>query len=264
MPQRSSGQHRKPRRLDDANGQSLTESAVEIIRDRILDLTLVPGARIDDKLLMTQFGMGRTPAREAFNRLATEGLIVFQRNKGAFVRPLDIQHVRQLLDAYAASERVIGYFCRTGQAGLVEDLRRHQVGYRAAQAAAKYLDITRLNAAFHQRIALATENEYIFENAKRLYNHARRLSYFIYLTPGFARSNFETMQGQIDADHDEIVVAIEDGDNPALIDALTRHAVFFHERIVHAIGGSQGFGAPLPGALVAPLRRGRRKASAAE
>lgn len=225
---------------------SYTETAVEIIRDRILDLTLQPGARIDDTLLMEQFGMGRTPAREAFNRLATEGLIVIQRHRGAFVRPLDIQHVRQLIDAYAASERTVGYFCNTRQPALLDELTAIERQYEEAQAEDRYLDMTRLNSAFHRRIAAACENEYIFEHASRLYNHARRLSYFIYLTPGFAPRDYDEMQAHITDDHAGITNSIRNHDNAQLVAALTEHVRFFHASIIGAIGGVRGLSAPLP------------------
>ncbi|HXP74602.1 MAG TPA: GntR family transcriptional regulator [Stellaceae bacterium] len=241
-------------------GPSRTEEAVEIIRDRILDLTLTPGVRIDDKLLMRQFGLGRTPAREAFNRVATEGLIVIQRNRGAFVRPLDIQHVRQLFDAYGASERVIGYFCRTDHPGLAEDLQRIETQYEAAQSGMNFLDMTRLNSAFHRRIAEATENEYLFEHASRLYNHARRLSYFIYLTPGFALTSYEQLQDHISSDHNEIIDAVLRQDNAKLIDLLTDHALFFHQSIMEAIGGARGFTLPLGTDATGKLRRTGKRA----
>ena len=230
-----------------ASGGSLTETAVEIIRGRILDLTLAPGTRIDDRLLMKRFGMGRTPAREAFNRLAAEGLITIQRNKGAFVRPLELVDVRPFFDAYAASERLVGFFCRTDDAGLVEDLRAIEEQYEAALAAHDFLEVTRMNAAFHRRIAAATGNEYIHDFAIRLYNHARRLSYLTYLATNGADS-LRGMQERIVADHGAVIQAIARNDNDALIDMLTRHARFFHERIMQAVKLVRGFAAPLPAA----------------
>src|SRR5258705_12360576 len=67
--------------------RSLTELAVETIRDRILDLTLRPGLRIDQKLLMERFRLSRTPARQARNRLSPQGLRRSQANKGPPVPP---------------------------------------------------------------------------------------------------------------------------------------------------------------------------------
>ena len=227
----------RPPRQDE--NVSLTEAAVQIIRDRILDLTLAPGARIDDKLLMKQFGMGRTPAREAFNRIAAEGLIIIQRNRGAFVRPLDIHHVRQLFDAYGAMERVIGHLCRIDQAELLQDLISIEKQYEESQRKPNYLDMTRLNNAFHVRVAAATENEYIVNFSTELYNHARRLSYFIYLTKGF--KNTDSMQAKIVDHHRDIIEAVERKSNQELSACLTRHAIFFLESIMNSLGGTRGF-----------------------
>lgn len=243
-PSRGRQQSSKPGPVRQDENVSLTDSAVQIIRDRILDLTLAPGIRIDDKLLMKQFGMGRTPAREAFNRIAAEGLIIIQRNRGAFVRPLDIHHVRQLFDAYGAMERVIGHFCRTDQPGLLDDLMRIEQQYEASQRQPNYLDMTRLNTGFHMRIAAATENEYIVNFSTELYNHARRLSYFIYLTMGF--KNTESMQDQIVDHHKDIVESIRHEDNAALVACLTEHAIFFHQSIISSLGGTRGFDLALP------------------
>src|SRR4051812_35429851 len=142
--------------------------AAIIIRNRILDLTLPPGSRIDDRLLMDRFNMGRTPAREAFNRIASEGLIIIERNRGAFVRPLDIQHIQHFFDAYIASERIVGYFCRFDDPTLERDVAAIQRSYLEAYAKEQLLQMTRANARLHGRIAVATRNEYVAENALRL------------------------------------------------------------------------------------------------
>lgn len=247
--------------LDGAPG----DSAIGIIRDRILDLTLAPGSRIDDRILMDRFGMGRTPAREAFNRLAAEGLIVIQRNRGAFVRPLDIQHIRQFFDAYVASERVVGYYCRADDAGLLDSLQAIDRDYQEAYARQRFLEMTQLNGRFHGRIAVATQNEYIAEHALRLYNHARRLSYFIYLTEKAFIRDLHEMQNSIKADHDTVIDALRRGHNAGLIDILTQHAALFHRCVMRIVAATRGEAAPLPvalgdGELVLPDGRGKARA----
>jgi DNA-binding GntR family transcriptional regulator len=225
---------------------SYTEAAVRIIRDRILDLTLAPGSRIDDGLMMDRFGMGRTPAREAFNRLSAEGLIVIQRNRGAFVRPIDIAHVQQFFDAYIASERVVGYFCRPDDPGLDEDLKAIQREYMRNYDSRHFPRMAQLNARFHARIALSSRNEYVAENAFRLYNHARRLTFFVAtMEKGFIPELHET-QDLIRADHDDIIAMVRRGDREALITILTRHAGLFHNRVMRAISKTRGEGAPVP------------------
>ena len=92
--------------------ETLTDAAVDTIRNRILDMTLVPGSRIDAPLLMKQFKLSRTPAREALNRLAAEGLVVLHANRGAYVRRLDFDDIQALFDVYFVEERMLGQFRR--------------------------------------------------------------------------------------------------------------------------------------------------------
>ena len=115
--------------------QTLAEEAVDTIRNRILDLTLQPGTRIDAPLLMQQFKLSRTPAREALNRLAAEGLVVLHANRGAYVHRLDFEDIQALFDIYFVEERMLGHFCNFDDAGLVADLegihREHQAASKA-------------------------------------------------------------------------------------------------------------------------------------
>jgi len=224
----------------------MTRNAVDLIRDHILNLSLAPGARIDDKLLMEQYGLGRTPAREAFNRLAAEGFIIIQRNKGAYVRPLDIPHIRQFFDAYGASERLVGFFCQTTDEGLLQDLQRTLTLYEQAARNSQFLEMTLLNSEFHKRIAKASHNGYIYDFAFRLYNHARRLSYFIYLMPQHPDRYLEGMQSSICGDHHHIIDAITAQDNEALVQALTEHTELFHHWVMRAISLMRGTNSPLP------------------
>ena len=111
---------RRPRRTARSNGQDTptqADIATNMIRESILDLSMGPGMRLDDKVLLRRFKVGRTPAREAMNRLASEGLVEIQPNRGAFVLPLDIPLIQQFFDAYAASERLNGFFCQTQEPG---------------------------------------------------------------------------------------------------------------------------------------------------
>jgi DNA-binding GntR family transcriptional regulator len=195
---------------------------------------------------MERFGMGRTPAREAFNRLAAEGLIVIQRNKGAFVRPMDVFQIRQFFDAYIASERVVAYYCRTDDAALPAELEAIESEYQQAYAKHRFPEMTQLNGRFHGRIAVATQNEYVAEHALRLYNHARRLSYFVSLMEkNFIRELSET-QDLIKADHDDIIATIKRRDNGKLVDVLTRHASMFHSRMLRVVSETTGAASPLP------------------
>ena len=233
-----------PRRAEATT--SLTEAAVETIRDRILDLTLEAGSRIDEKVLMERFALSRTPAREALHRLVAEGLVQMEPKKGAYVRPLDVSHIRQLFDAYFVSERMNGFFCQTTDPGLVDDLKEIQAAYETAQERRRFLDMTRVNTRFHLRVASATHNEYLIDFSARLQNQARRLSYFVYLHEAARRAQLDRHQTRVRKDHLEIIDTVGEHDNARLVDVLTRHARLFHERIMRTVGAAAGADAPLP------------------
>lgn len=221
-------------------GRSLTEVAVETIRDRILDLTLRPGLRIDEKMLMERFGLSRTPAREAMNRLVAEGLVEMQANKGTFVRPIDVSQVGQFFDAYHVAERMIGFFCRFADAGLAEDLGAIQAAHEAAVREHRFLDLTHLNAEFHTRLAAASGNEYVRDFSGRMHNLARRLSYVIYHMESDDEGYLGSQQKLVADDHDGIIDAVRDGDRETLMAVLGRHSRLFQERITRVIDSRRG------------------------
>src|SRR6185369_10951263 len=78
---------------------SMAEAALNAIRDKILDLSLAPGMQLDEGLITTRLGISRTPAREALNRLVTEGLVENRSNRGFFVKSLELGDVAHFFDA---------------------------------------------------------------------------------------------------------------------------------------------------------------------
>ena len=61
----------------------LREQAYESLRDAIVDGTLAPGEKLRDPELEEWLGVSRTPIREAFQQLESEGLIELRMNRGA-------------------------------------------------------------------------------------------------------------------------------------------------------------------------------------
>jgi DNA-binding GntR family transcriptional regulator len=70
----------------------------EALRAAVLDGTLAGGERLAQTELAEQLGVSTTPVREALRDLATEGLVVFDAHRGALVRTLDIDEVRELYE----------------------------------------------------------------------------------------------------------------------------------------------------------------------
>jgi len=76
---------------------------------------LVPGQRLVEMELASQYGVGRNSVREALQRLEAEGLIALSRNRGAAVRLLTLA---QTLDVLDVAERMTGLLARTAARGL--------------------------------------------------------------------------------------------------------------------------------------------------
>lgn len=67
---------------------ALRENVVVALREDIMSGRLAPGEPLRTEAIMQRFGVSNSPLREAFAQLATEGLVVVERNRGASVAPL--------------------------------------------------------------------------------------------------------------------------------------------------------------------------------
>ena len=95
--------------------RALYEEVAELLRQRIFDRTLTPGSWIDELKLAEEYGISRTPLREALKVLSTEGLVTMKVRRGAYVTEVsetdlaDVYHLLGLLESDAAgvaAERV--------------------------------------------------------------------------------------------------------------------------------------------------------------
>lgn len=88
----------------------LYEDVAERLRAQIFAHELAPGSWLDEQSLAQQFGISRTPMREAIKVLASEGLVTTKMNRGAYVTEVDRRDLEQiftvlsLLEGEAAKE----------------------------------------------------------------------------------------------------------------------------------------------------------------
>ena len=90
--------------------RALYEQGAERLRQQIFARELQPGSWIDEQRLAQEFGISRTPLREALKVLATEGLVTMKVRRGAYVTEMSRQDVSEvyrllaLLESDAAAE----------------------------------------------------------------------------------------------------------------------------------------------------------------
>ncbi|MGJ7488140.1 GntR family transcriptional regulator [Variovorax sp. LT2P21] len=88
--------------------RALYEEVAELLRQRIFNRELEPGSWIDEMKIAEEYGISRTPLREALKVLAAEGLVTMKVRRGAYVTEVsrqdltDVYHLLSLLEADAA------------------------------------------------------------------------------------------------------------------------------------------------------------------
>ncbi len=217
---------------------SQTESAVDELRAKIIDMSIDPGARLDEGLLIQEFGFGRTPAREALNRLAAEGFVNIVPNRGgAFVRNLDLPEVGQIIAAYELAESILGQLCKFDDRDLLSDLEMIQRDYERHVRARSYADITAVNEIFHLRMYRTIGNHFIHNFATSVHRHARRL---IMLIHRLESTDSRTHDEQFDLNirqHVEIIESIRKKDRSLFSNLISQHAQYTHLRLGGVIKG---------------------------
>ncbi|HEY4067801.1 MAG TPA: GntR family transcriptional regulator [Burkholderiaceae bacterium] len=138
---------------------ALYEQVAERLRARILGHTLHPGSWIDEQALAAEFGISRTPLREALKVLAAEGLVTMKLRRGAYVTEVserdltEVYHLLSLLESDAAM--VIAQSATAGQ--IAELAALHQ------QLEAEIADRDRFFAAnerFHMALLGFADNRW--------------------------------------------------------------------------------------------------------
>ena len=88
--------------------RALYQDVAELLRQRIFQRELTPGSWIDEMKLAEEYGISRTPLREALKVLAAEGLVTMKVRRGAYVTEVsekdlaDVYHLLALLESDAA------------------------------------------------------------------------------------------------------------------------------------------------------------------
>jgi DNA-binding GntR family transcriptional regulator len=157
----------------------------EAVRTAILQGQYAPGQRLVETDLCDRFGTSRFIARAALQDLSAQGLVEFQRNRGARVREISvaeaivITEVRKLLEgleAARAAERV-----SAGEAALLRVIVQDM---RAAVAGAELLRYSELNASLHGAIRDIAAHETSARLLRQLRDQTVRHRFSLSLVPG--------------------------------------------------------------------------------
>lgn len=82
--------------------RTTTDHVYEYLREMLWSGSFKLGERLNENQIAAQLGVSRSPLREACHRLANEGLVVFERRRGAFVRDFSLRDIAEIYETRAA------------------------------------------------------------------------------------------------------------------------------------------------------------------
>ena len=172
-----------PQEVAPISRRPLHEEAVDWLRDLIVQGQLAPGARLNERILCQQLGLSRTPLREAFKLLATEGLVELLPNRGAIVAGLDPTRLKQTLAVMGALEALAGELaCSNITVQQIDDIRALHYEMLAAHARGDLAGYFRHNQAIHLKLAEASANPVLAHTYRQLNANVRRARYMANLS----------------------------------------------------------------------------------
>lgn len=160
------------------NEITLTDRAYALLEELIVTLQLPPGMVLSELALAERLEIGRTPIREALQRLARDGLVNILPRRGVLVSDIDLRAQLRLLEVRRALERLMA----RSAAERATDAERSQFtgiagGMRRAAEIADDIAFMRLDKEFNTLVALAARNEFAMRSMGLMHGLSRRFWY---------------------------------------------------------------------------------------
>jgi DNA-binding GntR family transcriptional regulator len=212
-----------------ADPPSQADRAYHAIRDLIVSLELRPGSVINERELMERVGVGRTPTREALQRLAQERLVEVYPRRGMFVTSVEIRdlaslsEVRMVLESHAArlaAERATDADRETITELLGELGRREPADQRA---------LMDLDRRIHRHVYRCAHNQFLETTLEEYYALALRIWFLALDRPVELRSAV--------LEHRALLEAIRDGDAKKAEQVMRSHVLDFEQAIRRVLVG---------------------------
>ncbi|MFZ1209671.1 MAG: GntR family transcriptional regulator, partial [Pseudolabrys sp.] len=163
------------------SAETLTERAYRALEEEIVTLRLKPSQVLSEQMLSATFDIGRTPIREALQRLAREGLVAILPRKGILVSDINPRNQLLVLEVRRELERLLS---RAGAERATKEQREQlQEIARGMDRASKANDdiaFMRLDRELNRLMIEAGHNDYAARSMKLLQGLSRRFWYMHY------------------------------------------------------------------------------------
>jgi DNA-binding GntR family transcriptional regulator len=213
--------------------KSLSQQAYDELRYQIIALQLEPGQVIDEPSLQASLGLGRTPIREALQRLAQENLVTIVPRRGMFVAEIGLTDLQRLFELRLSLETLAARLAAVrGQEAHWQEMELLLAEVRDLEPSTTNNErFSQLDEAFHQMIWLAADNRFLQDSLRMLYGLNLRLWYF-------ALAQMGSMAGTVH-EHEQILAALRRREADEAATVLAQHMYHFREEIQQVLSVSR-------------------------
>lgn len=160
--------------IDD--NDSLAGQACRLLEEQLVTLKLPPGQLTAEKDLMAIAGIGRTPVREAIQRLSSQGLLQVLPRKGLMVTPIRRSDLSRIIEARRVLERLM--VVKAAERATHDQRQALLILAAQLEAAANDLEVFfRLDHRLDELLQAACDNRFLVEALAAMHSQCRRLWY---------------------------------------------------------------------------------------
>ena len=168
------------RRVDPiASPPSFKSKAYAALKDVIASLDVYrsrSNIRLDERQLALEFGISRTPVREAMAQLERDGFVRSVPRRGIYVVRKTKREVIEMITAWAALESMAArLFTQSASEEAIASLRHMFATFEGGEVAAKLDEYSEVNIEFHQAIICMSGNRVLIDLAENLFTHMRMI-----------------------------------------------------------------------------------------
>lgn len=212
-------------------GQSLKEQAYREIKHKIVALELKPGEVINEAELKRELGLGRTPIREALQRLALEKLVVIVPRRGMFVTEIGLEDLQRLFEVRVELEALAARLA--ARRGREEHWRRMETVLARLDNNVQEPDnemLIAIDGKCHEIMYEAADNGFLQDTLSTMYALSLRLWYY-------SLGRIGGMYGAV-GEHRRILEALRAGDGDRAARLLEEHISSFQKEIQSVMLGT--------------------------
>lgn len=212
---------------------TLREKILETIREAILKGSLKPGEKVAEPELAERFGISRTPIREAFRQLESEGYLTVIPRKGAVVASLSERDVEEF---YAIKSILEGYAARMAAEKMSDkDIEKLEVINERLEKLAREGDVKnffRVHNDFHEAFIRASGNEKLLELISQLLLKFNRLRMASLSLPGRMEISVK--------EHRKILDAFKRREGELAESLVTKTAAYGGQQLIQSMAQKEG------------------------